>query len=195
MVLDAEDGQPLVPQALEVWSLRLTWLSSTSPGSVVGIDGEAVVLGGDLDLAGPLVAHRVIGAAVAELELEGLAAEGLAQELVAQADAEDRDPASSAAVRIRRPQGSRSASSQGAGVARAVGEEDAVGLVVEDRLGRHGAGDDRHPAADLDQVAEDVPLHAEVERHDVRATGARPALRLASLPAVSGGARIELDTS
>ena len=52
-----------------------------------------MILGGDLDLAGGLVTDRMVGAAVAELELEGLATEGLAQDLVPKADAEDGDPA------------------------------------------------------------------------------------------------------
>ena len=67
------------------------WLASTSAGSVGRIDGEAVVLGRDLDLAGRLVAHRVIGAPMAEFELECLGTERLAEELMAQADSEDRD--------------------------------------------------------------------------------------------------------
>ena len=37
---------------------------------------------------------------------------------------------------------------------------------------RRGAGHDGHLAADLDQVAEDVPLHPEIERDDVRAATA-----------------------
>ena len=36
------------------------------------------------------------------------------------------------------------------------------------RLSRHRPGNRRDPAADVDQVAEDVPLHAEVEGDDVR---------------------------
>ena len=91
------------------------WLGSTSAGSVVGIDGEAVVLRGDLDLAGRLVADRVIGAAVAELELEGPGAEGLAEELVAQADPEDRDAARLGGGPDQRPQGGRRFGQSGRG--------------------------------------------------------------------------------
>ena len=80
------------------------WLGSTSAGSVGGVDGEAVVLRRDLDLAGRLVADRVIGAAVAELELEGLGAERLAEELMAQADPEDRDAARVGGGSDQRPQ-------------------------------------------------------------------------------------------
>ena len=75
-----------------VLSFRLMCVGSTSAGSDVGLDGEAVVLRGDLDLAGPLVQHRLVGAAVAELQLEGLRPQRQAEQLVAQADAEDRVP-------------------------------------------------------------------------------------------------------
>ena len=54
------------------------------------IDGEAVVLRGDLDLAGLELLDRVVGAAVAELQLVGLAAHRQRQDLVAEADAEHR---------------------------------------------------------------------------------------------------------
>ena len=65
----------------------------------------------------------------------------------------------------------------GCRVAGAVREEDAVGLVAQDLLGRRGAGHDRDLAADLRQAAEDVPLHAEVEGDDVLRRPAAPAAR------------------
>jgi hypothetical protein len=54
------------------------------------IDGVAVVLRGDLDLAGGAVEHRLVAAVVPELHLVGLAAEHVAEDLVAEADAEHR---------------------------------------------------------------------------------------------------------
>ena len=56
-----------------------------------GVDGEAVVVGGDLDLAGGAVHHRLVDAAVAVLQLVGAEAERAAEELVAEADAEVGD--------------------------------------------------------------------------------------------------------
>ena len=53
-------------------------------------DGEAVVLGGDVDPSRLQVLDRVVGAAVAEGQLVGLEADGAAEQLVAEADAEDR---------------------------------------------------------------------------------------------------------
>ena len=56
----------------------------------IGIDGEAVVLGRDLDLVRGEVLHRVVAAAMAELQLERLPAQRQAEDLMAEADAEDR---------------------------------------------------------------------------------------------------------
>src|SRR5437764_9086893 len=55
-----------------------------------GIDREAVILAGDQDLAGVLVEHGMVRAVMTELHLERLAADGEAQQLVPQADAESR---------------------------------------------------------------------------------------------------------
>src|SRR3954454_6988780 len=61
--------------------------------------GEPVVLRGDLDPPGLEVLDRVVGAAVAERELERLQPDGPAQQLVAEADAERRALADQAAQR------------------------------------------------------------------------------------------------
>src|SRR6266852_2278478 len=55
-----------------------------------GVDDKAVVLAGDLHLTGPQVLYRVIGAMMAARHLEGPAAERQRQQLVTEADAEDR---------------------------------------------------------------------------------------------------------
>src|SRR5919204_1776144 len=59
-------------------------------------DGEAVVLRRHEDTARLEVEHGVVGAAMPEAELVGLEPEGCAQELMAQADAEDRQGADEA---------------------------------------------------------------------------------------------------
>ena len=84
------------------------------------VDAEAVVLRGDLDLPRLEVLHRVVRAAVAELELVGLAAAGEAEDLVAEADAEGRQRVDEGLRRLDRV-GAR------LGVAGAVREEDALG--------------------------------------------------------------------
>lgn len=53
------------------------------------VDREPVVVGGDLDLAGGHVTHRLIDAVMAELELVGIEAERTSEELVAEADAKE----------------------------------------------------------------------------------------------------------
>ena len=80
-------------------SLGQMWLTSTRPNVGVDgspsqrrVDGEAVVLRGDLDLAGGVVHHRLVDAAVAEAQLVGAEAQRPAEDLVAEADAEQRDP-------------------------------------------------------------------------------------------------------
>ena len=60
-----------------------------SSGSVVGVDGEAVVLGGDVAARRSRLTRLVV-AAVAVLELVGVGAGGERHDLVAEADAEDR---------------------------------------------------------------------------------------------------------
>ena len=91
-----------------------------------GVDREAVVVGGDLDLAGGQILDRLVDAAVSELELVGAEAECAAEQLVAKADAEERV----AGVKYLAQQ-----LDFGTGlfrVARTVGEEDAVRVQVLD---------------------------------------------------------------
>ena len=54
-----------------------------------GVDGEAVVVGRDLHLAGGTVDNGLVDAAVPVGELVGAVAQGTSQELIAQADAEE----------------------------------------------------------------------------------------------------------
>ena len=86
-------------------SLRSTWLTSTRPNACRDraverrVDGEPVVVAGDLDPAGRAVLHRLVDAAVAEPQLVGAEAERPAEHLVAEADAEHRlDPEHAAAA-------------------------------------------------------------------------------------------------
>src|SRR5215203_2794216 len=63
-------------------------------------DREAVVLRGDRDALRAQVLDRVVGAAVAEGELERLEADGAGEQLVAEADAEHRLAADQLADRV-----------------------------------------------------------------------------------------------
>src|SRR4051794_31483857 len=108
-------------------------------------DGEAVVLGGDVDPPRLQVLDRVVGAAMAEGELVGLKADGAAEQLVAEADAEDGLPAEDAADGLDDVV-------EGGGVAGAVGEEDDVRVLGEDLLRRAGAGQEGQPGAVLAEL-------------------------------------------
>ena len=124
------------------------------------VDGEAVVLAGDLHLAGAQVLDRLVAAAVAEFEFVSGSAHGEAEELMAEADAKDgflADEFFEGGLDV----------GDGFGIARAVGDEDAGGFVGEDFLGSGGGGDDGDLAAGLDEVAEDVALEAAINGDDV----------------------------
>src|ERR1017187_6847240 len=87
----------------------------------IRVHGEPVIVRGDLHAPGEFIAHRMVGAAMSELELVGLAAKGEPEQLVAETDAEDglltdelADVAHLGDQRLR--------------IAGAVGEKNAVGL-------------------------------------------------------------------
>src|SRR4030095_5784878 len=60
-------------------------------GQRIRVDGEAMILGGDLDLARIELLHGVVGAAVAELQFERLASNRKPENLMAETDAEGRN--------------------------------------------------------------------------------------------------------
>ena len=89
-----------------------------------GIQGEVVVLRGDLDLAGEQVADRVIAAVMAELQSAAGGAAGDAEQLVPEADPHQRDASEQGADHLRRVTDCRR-------VGRTVGEEDPVRLLAQ----------------------------------------------------------------
>src|SRR5215211_4318067 len=96
---DVAQHQPLDGPVVEIQLLELRGPEvGLPPDRLVRIDGppaarpqhrEAVVLRGDLDLAGLEVLDRVVRAAVAEGQLVGVEADGAAEQLMAEADAPD----------------------------------------------------------------------------------------------------------
>ena len=95
MVLDGKDRHVPVPQPLDRpvvqvhvghLELRRAW----DPGLRSPLDRESVILRRDQDAAGRELLHRVISAAVAVRHLDRVRAEGEAQDLMAEADPEDR---------------------------------------------------------------------------------------------------------
>ncbi len=157
VILDREDGEFGVAEAFDgaVVEVELgDFGAAFFEGLRVG--GEAVVLRGDGDFAGLQIFHGLVAAAVAELELEGGAAHGVREHLVAEADAEDGVLVEEAGHRFMDI-------GEGGGIAGAVREEDGVGVVLFDLFGGVGGRENLHIEAVADEFAEDGVLGAEVE--------------------------------
>src|SRR2546430_3053561 len=135
--------------------LRAGYASRLSPHR------ESVVLRRDKYLSRRKIAHWMVPAPMPIRQLHRFPSEGQTQQLVAQADAKNRN----AAVGEVPDRGDGVA--DGGGVARAVRQEDTVGSEVPDRRGRRRRGDDRHATSLLDEEPQDVALHPVVERDDV----------------------------
>jgi hypothetical protein len=127
-----------------------------------GNDTEAVILAGDLDLAGGEVFDRMIGAAMADRHLLGLAAEREGEELMPEANAEQRLAAGDELLDNRHGvfAGRRR-------IARAVRKEDAVRIVAQDILGARRCGHHRDVAALACPHPEDIALGAIIDRDNL----------------------------
>ena len=93
VILNGEDRQAAMANAFKRVIVEVDVRRFDVGGQCRGIDGKTVVLGGDLHLAAPLVAHRMIRASMAELELERGGSQRQTQQLMTQANAEDRHAA------------------------------------------------------------------------------------------------------
>ncbi len=130
-------------------------------GQTTLIHGEPVVLARDRDFARCQVDDRMIGAMVTEFHLDSTRAARQRQQLVTEADAENRQTG-------LQDRGDRF-DGIGAGfrIARPIREEDTVRLHGEHVLGRRRCRDDRDPAVMLGQKPQDVSLDAEIVRNHV----------------------------
>src|SRR5258706_15217576 len=117
---------------------------------------------GNLDLAADELFYWIMPAMVAEFQLESLASERDAGELMSQADSEDRLASHQAPNIVDRI-------CAGFGIARSVRQEHSIGLQRQHILGRGLRGDDRHLAAFSSQLPQDVLLDAEVVGDNVKA--------------------------
>ena len=106
----------------------------------VGVHREAVIVTRDLHLLRQLIADRMVGAAMSELQLVRFRAAGQAEQLVSETDAEDR-LAAEELTNVLYLCGER------LGVAGAVAEEDAVGIEGEHVVSGGEGGHDGHAAA------------------------------------------------
>ena len=91
MVLDAEHRLSLMVEAFDGLVVEVDAVHHDVGGQGGWINSETVVLGGDFDFAGFQFLDGLIGPAMAEFELEGFSADGLAKDLVSEADTEDGD--------------------------------------------------------------------------------------------------------
>ena len=89
MILNAEDRFVPVAHAFDGAVVEIDMGDLDVGGQGGGIDGEAVVLGGDGHFATAKVLHRLVAAAMAEFELEGLSAECVPENLVTEANGKD----------------------------------------------------------------------------------------------------------
>ncbi|MEY3457592.1 MAG: hypothetical protein RL215_749 [Planctomycetota bacterium] len=164
VVLDTEDWQSFMSDTFNGLVVEVDMSDFDIVREAGDIHGEAMILRSNFDAAGAFIEHGLICAAVSEAEFVGSAAEGESQQLESEADAEDRFFADEVADGI-----------DGVGewfrIAGSVGEEDAVGVECEDFAGGSGTGNDGDAAAEIAEVACDVPFHAVVDGDDVRFAG------------------------
>ena len=162
MVLDGEDGLAREAQAAigAVEQGDVSLLDACRKGG--GIDGKTMVHRDDLDLAGRVVLHRMVGAVMALMHLFGLAAKRQAQHLVTEADAEDRN------VGLDQfPDDRDGIFPSCCRVSRAVRKEDSIRIqrkhIVLARRRRH----DGDLAVEPGEEAQDVTLHAIIDADDM----------------------------
>ena len=183
MVLDGEGRELFVAHTLDAVVVQVDVGQLHQLRIQTGhVHAEAMVLGGDFDLAGLEILDRLVAAAVAEFEFVGLAAIGQAEDLVAQADAEDRFFTQQFSdVFYHAFDAGR--------IAGAIGEKDAVWIHGQNFGGAGGGRDDLHPATPFGQQSGLVVLEAEIEGHHLvlaRASGGEIAAvnRLVVCPSV-----------
>jgi len=173
VILNAKGGQAAVAKALDGAIVEVDVRHHAAVGfEAFLIDGKAVVLAGDFHAVRVEILHRLIRAAMAEFQFVRRRADGPAEKLMAEADAEDRDLAQNTDDRFDRI-------IEHGRIARTVADEQAVGFKVENLLSRRVRRQDRHADAALAEVAEDVGLGAAVHGHNVQTVAA---LDLAKAP-------------
>src|SRR5450759_5675598 len=140
------------------------------------IDREAVILAGDHHAPSVEILHRMVGAVMAEFHLDGARTARKPEQLVAEADAENRyagseqfaDRADRVIARL--------------GIAGTVRQENPVWLVRERVFGGALRGKHRELAAARRKFAQDIALDAVIERDDIEFWLVLAAITLAERP-------------
>ena len=164
VVLDGLDRQLAVTQALDraVVEVDLADVEAAGRRERVGDDLDLVVLGRHLDPAGVDVADRVVRPVMAEPEPARLGAGRPPDDLVAEADPEER-----AAVGDRRPR-QRDRTGEPRRVARPGRQDEPVDLGGQRVPGADGVGQDPDPGPAPTERADDVRLEPVVDDRDER---------------------------
>ena len=172
VVLEAEGGKLGVAQTLDAAVVEVALADEPAGGVGQGraVDLELMVLRGDEDRAGHPVLDRMVATVVAELEPRGRCPHRPAQDLVTEADAQQRNPA------LQQLLAQTDRSGQVGGIARTVAEQHPVRRMAEDVVDGRVVTEDHHLGAAAAQGAQRVALHAVVEDGDPHpAEGAHPA--------------------
>ena len=162
MILHAKRGHVFAADAFDRLIVQIDVRDFNALRQRIGLQRKTVVLRSDLDATGVTIQHRLIGSAMSEFQFVDFAGQCESQQLMSETNPEHRLLAEQSANRvdriIQRPR-----------VARPVREEHAVRIEAQHFVGCRGTGDDGDSATKLPQMARDVPLHAIVDRHDMRA--------------------------
>jgi hypothetical protein len=150
VILHAEERQILVAHAFVGSVVQIDVRDFDIAGwQGLRIHAKTMVLRGDFHLAGEQILDRVIGAMVAEFQLEGLAPQGEAAELMAQADPENGDAAGELLNIF-------DSVSDGLGVTGTIGKKDAIGPQFEDVVRGSVCGNDGNLTVVIDEQAKNV---------------------------------------
>ena len=161
MELDRPDGPALMGQAFHRAVVQVA-VADPEPAvgrETSGVDLELVVLGGHGHPAAAQVHHRMVPTVVAETQSGGGRARRLADQLMAEADTQDRDPPQQLAGQPHLGFESRR-------IARTVGENNRVRAPGLQRRRAHVVPMDDHLDAPGPQRAQDVALDPQVHDRD-----------------------------
>ena len=180
MILDAKHGKRPVAKALNrpVIQVHICDLEVRSAGNpcLAPLHGKPVVLGGDQHAPCGEFLDWVVPTTVPVGKLVRPAPVGESEDLMPEADPEDRH----ALGRYRPDCGG--CVGDGLGITRSVGQEDAVRPVAQDVLGARRRRHDRDAAAQIGETAQDVPLGAVIDGDDAVTDRGQAAVAAAEPP-------------
>ena len=159
VVLDGPNGQLPVGDPFDGLVVEVEVSDFHRVGESVGIHGEGMVLGGDMDATASEIPDGMVATVVPELHLEGFGAQDLGKDLMPKANPEGRH----GVVEDEFADGLDEIGDS-AWISGSVGEEDPFGACAQDVLGLGVGGDNPDVETGLHQAAEDVSFDAAVHR-------------------------------